>query len=75
MKDGRDGAGFWKNGRFYWDGQEDDAFFDELKSKDRREKVNGRDPEVSPYCECGAKFDKSFPNIHSRWCPAYRGNT
>mgnify|MGYP000185696014 CR=1 FL=1 len=24
-------------------------------------------------CECGAKYDRNFPGLHSKWCPAYRG--
>lgn len=74
MKDGKDGAGFWKNGKFYWDGQEHEVFEDERKTRERRERVNGNEPVVSPYCDCGAKHDRHFPNIHSPFCRAYTGN-
>jgi hypothetical protein len=42
------------------------------KAKELREKVNGVDPEVNPICNCGAKFDRDFPNIHSPFCRAYK---
>lgn len=73
-QDGKDGAGFWKNGRFYWDGQEHEVFEVERKSQERKERVNGKDPQVSQYCDCGAKHDRDFPNIHSPFCKAYTGN-
>lgn len=38
---------------------------------ERRQKVNGPEPYVNPYCNCGAKFDREFPNIHSLWCKVY----
>lgn len=44
------------------------------RKKEIRERVNGPDPRKSDYCDCGAKYDKDFPNIHSRWCRVYMGN-
>jgi len=23
-------------------------------------------------CECGAAYDRDFPDVHSSWCPKYR---
>lgn len=39
--------------------------------EERRKRVNGEDPIKHPRCDCGAKHDKDFPNVHSRWCAVY----
>lgn len=71
MGDIRDGSGFYRNGKFYWEGNEAEAYEDEQKRKELRERTNGPDPVVDPECNCGAKKDKDFPNIHSTWCKVF----
>lgn len=73
-KDGKDGAGFWHNGKFFWEGQEHEVYEYDRKKRERRERVNGPEHTPSSICDCGAKHDREFPNIHSPFCRAYMGN-
>jgi hypothetical protein len=38
-----------------------------------RARIDNPEPIVNAFCDCGAKFDKDYPNIHSTWCRAYWG--
>ncbi len=43
-----------------------------LASRERRDRLNGVEPVASPYCNCGAKFDREFPNVHMFGCNVYK---
>jgi hypothetical protein len=68
MTDENDDRGdkkYYKNGEWH----------DSQEGYERREKeriIKEHFPQPDPYCDCGAKHDRDFPNIHSRWCRAYR---
>lgn len=62
MNDGK----YYKNGEWY-DSKEE--YEKREKERIRREHF----PEVDQYCDCGAKHDRHFPNIHSEWCRTGKG--
>ena len=63
--------GFYFNGKWFDTEEEAQKEENDFIRKIRREKVNGPDPIVDEQCDCGAKHDRHFPNMHYTWCKVH----
>ena len=75
MSDEKKPWGYWANkNRKRPDPDEtySEKFTREQEERERLERVNGRAPHADPYCDCGAKFERGFENIHSPFCRAFK---
>ncbi len=62
-----DKKGKWWTSKWEWEQAEN-------KKLEVRARANGLEHVPDPRCECGAKHDRDFPQIHSPWCKVYMGN-